>query len=135
MKEQEENLKKLENFFDLDMKVKQEMVDMAPNIVNEYDEDAIIKYVDNVFRSLDKIKYCFEEMSLYLDVDNEAKEYINNLFNYYKETLANAGTDIAKIKQFYEICISNMRDDLLKEVKKELLARATLSYTNSFLKN
>jgi hypothetical protein len=119
MKEQEENLKKLEKFFDLDMKVKQEMVDMAPNVINEYDEDAIIKYVDNVFRSLDKIKYCFEEMNLYLNVDIEAKEYINNLFNYYKETLANAGTDITKIKQFYEMCISNMRDDLLKEVKKE----------------
>jgi hypothetical protein len=119
MEEQEENLKKLEKFFDLDMKVKQEMINMAPNIVNEYDEEAIINYVDNVYRSLDKIKYCFEEMSLYLEVDIKAKEYINNLFNYYKESLSYAGTDINKIKQFYQSCVSNMSNELINSVKKD----------------
>lgn len=144
---QNNNILKLQNFFESDLKIKNEMIKMSPSSDNEYND----KYVDNIneslnfiFNELKKIVLdFFGEESFAMKKTKELEEKIKN--NFYS-----CGYDIEKLRSFYRNNISNMDIDFINSVKEECVGYSLkgnssinkastvnelLHYTHSYIMN
>ena len=122
----DQKLIKLQHFFEVDMKVKKEMLNIAPPSDNQYiDEASINKYTDCIY---DSLIYMFSELkciaSDIFEPDSPVMEKINILENKIKNEFYSCGFDIDKLRLFYKNCISNMELDFINLVKKECVGYA-----------
>lgn len=110
---------KLQHFFSNDIRIKKEIYDMAPQVLNGYvDEESVSKYTDKLN---DSLIYIFSELKC-ITIDMFGKE--SNVFNrlcYLEQTIKSSfyscGLDINKLKLFYQKFISNMEPNFIDSVK------------------
>ena len=113
---QNNNLLKIQHFFESDLKIKNEMIKICPPNDNEY----IDKYTDTVNESL---IFIFNELkrivSDFFGDESFAMKKTIELENKIKNDFYSCGYDIDKLRSFYRKCISNMDMDFIDLVKKE----------------
>lgn len=115
----DEKMIKLQHFFSNDIRIKKEIYDMAPQVLNGYvDEESVSKYTDKLN---DSLIYIFSELKC-ITIDMFGKE--SNVFNrlcYLEQTIKSSfyscGLDINKLKLFYQKFISNMEPNFIDSVK------------------
>lgn len=53
----QENLRKIERFFKMDVSIKQGLIDIALNEIDRYNTDSIIAYADKIYDQFEQMKY------------------------------------------------------------------------------
>lgn len=105
----------IKTFFENNAKIKQIMVDIAPNESYRYNDTELSKLSDRMWESLKDIQ------DLLLEVTNGRrhqliKETISNMQN----ELANAGLNYDKLLKFYKDNISDMSPEFVENVNKSI---------------
>ena len=119
----EQNLVKLQHFFEVDMRIKTEMYNMAPPADGQYlDEDTLCRYTDKVDNSL---RYIFSELKCIATDVFGIDSIVFNRIAIFEEKTKNAfyscGLDIHSLRAFYKNFISNMSMKFINSVKKECI--------------
>ncbi len=113
-------LLKLQHFFEVDFKIKKEMLDIAPPSDNQYND--VEKYSDKVN---DSLMYIFSELkciaSDIFGFQSQIMRKIANMERVIKNNFYSCGYDIDKLRLFYKNYISNMELDFINAVKKECI--------------
>ena len=121
-----ERMIKLQHFFSVDVKIKKELFDIAPQSLDRYmDEESVSKYTDKLN---DSLIYIFNELKcVTLDIFGKDSHVFNRvcyLEEVIKESFYNCGFDINKLKSFYQKYISNMDPVFIDNVKNECVGYA-----------
>lgn len=113
-----ENLLKLQHFFEVDLKIKKEMNNIAPPRDGQYVD--IEKYSDSLN---DFLIYIFSELKCITSDIFGAKSQVMNKIIVMEKVIKNkfysCGYDIDKLRLFYKNYISNMELDFINLVKEE----------------
>lgn len=117
----EENLKTMEKFFELDLKIKDLLIKMKPERIN-YDEHYNIKYVDNLLKTLEIIKESFLNIVNMLNLSNEINSIIESKFKQYESKILSCNYDMGKIQKVYETEFLPMTSGLQEKLEKNLFA-------------
>lgn len=114
----DERLIKLQHFLEVDLKIKKEMLNIAPANDNQYND--VEKYSDRVN---DFLIYIFSELkciaSDIFGLKSQIMEKITTMESVIKNNFYSCGYDIDKLRLFYKNCISNMELDFINAVKGE----------------
>lgn len=114
----DELLIKLQHFFEVDLKIKKELLNMTPPSDDQYYD--IEKYIDNVN---DSLIYIFSELKcITSDIFGSNTQIMNKVIameNAIKNSFYSCGYDIDKLRTFYKKCISDMELDFIDSVKEE----------------
>lgn len=114
----DEKIIKLQHFFEVDIRIKKEMISIAPPTNNQYIDNE--RYADSIN---DFLIYTFSELkciaSDLFGFDSFIMQKISMLENQIKNNFYLCGFDIEKLRLFYKNCISNMEIDFINSVKKE----------------
>ena len=118
-----ERMIKLQHFFSVDVKIKKELFDIAPQSLDGYmDEESVSKYTDKLN---DSLTYIFNELKcVTLDIFGKNSNVFNRvcyLEEVIKESFYNCGFDINKLKSFYQKYISNMEPAFIDSVKSKCI--------------
>lgn len=121
-----ERIIKLQHFFSVDVKIKKELFDIAPQSLEGYmDEVSVSKYTDKLN---DSLTYIFNELKcVTLDIFGKNSNVFNRvcyLEEVIKESFYNCGFDINKLKSFYQKYISNMDPAFIDNVKNKCVGYA-----------
>lgn len=127
---------KLEHFFTVDKKIKEEMYKMCPPDYNGYlDDDSLIKYIDNGYEALD---YIFSELKCVakdlFGVQSSCYQKTAFLEKTVKNYFVGCGIDIKKLRVMYKCFISNMDSEFLDAVKVECIGYSSRFISKSLEK-
>lgn len=123
-------LLKLQHFFEVDFKIKKEMLDIAPSSDSLYAD--VEKYSNSVN---DSLIYIFSELKcITADIFGFESQIMNKIIemeNIIKNNFYSCGYDIDKLRLFYKNFVSNMELDFINAVKEECVGY-TLGGVSSF---
>ncbi len=122
-----DGIKKIEDFFKYDLKVKELLNDVIPKQIDFYDNESKVKYADKVLGSLKKIELFMNKMFLsyempkymlmqFVNKMDELNDYVSSK-NFYK--LLNDGYD--DTLKYIHNNIGNMRVEFVDSVQKSLI--------------
>ena len=118
----EEKLIKLEHFFEVDVRIKKLMYDVAPSNIKYFDEYTMRGYR---YELRDMLTYIFSELKcIAIDIfgkDSNVFLRIKYLENVIRNNFNICGFDINKFRSFYMNYISNMGIDFINSVKSECI--------------
>ncbi|MBR6949077.1 MAG: hypothetical protein IKH54_02715 [Bacilli bacterium] len=131
-----ETLVKLQHFFASDMIIKKEFLNMAPPSNEGYlDHDSLVSYSDKAY---DSLIYIFGELKCltrdFFGIDSYLFKKVTLLEKEAKNAFAMAGTDINKLRAFYNGFISDMSVEFLNAVKRDYVGY-TLSGSGDAMQN
>lgn len=120
----DENLIKFQHFMSVDMRIKDEILKMAPP-TDYYDRDSLVKYLDGLY---DSLEFVFSELKcVALDMFGKESYELQKIRTFEKETKRAAfacGVDYAELNEFYKNYISSMDKGFLDEVKENCIGYA-----------
>ena len=113
-----DDLIKLQHFFELDNRLKKEIYNMCPP--SDYtDKHSLVRYTDDAY---DSIKYIFSELKEVSKDFFEGNKFVIKNVNAFekvaKHGLAESKLDIDKLRRFYKNYVSDMKSDFLDSVKE-----------------
>lgn len=117
---EKENLEKMEKFFKYNLEIKNILYNTNPKEADKYNKDTIMEYSDKLFKALNDIEYYINVILDKFEFLQNDKCYFNNFIKALKDELIKCGYDFNKLKQFYEICFSNMNEELVNKVGTEI---------------
>lgn len=110
----EENLKKLEIFFNNDLKVKKILHELEPKESYKYNNDSCIEYGNKLYKSIEDIAFYIIQIANKFFPNEE--QYCKNYFTALKSELLKVGYDFNKLSHFYNICLANMSEEFVNKV-------------------
>ena len=113
MAKPEENFKKMKDFFEYNMKIKEELVKAGSYIGNEIDYS---KKLDN---SLRNITLYFRMIFSCLYVSLDEQEYVITFLNNCRDILNNNELSLDQLNEFYKIYFANMDKKLVDKLNRE----------------
>ena len=120
----DENLILFQHFMEADMRIKRELIKAAPP-TDYLDRESIVQYLDVLFDALD---YMFAELKcMALDIfgkDSHELKKIQELDKAAHRAAAGCGTDINRLRRFYEDYLSHMDKGFLDQVKETCIGYA-----------
>ena len=123
----QENLELMERFFKYNLEMKRILHQTVPKEENLYNKEYSIEYSDKLFQALNDIEYYINVLLEKFDFSENDKNYFNKFIKALKSELINCGYDFYKLKEFYEVCISNMDEKLVNKVGSEIKGGGYLS--------
>lgn len=111
--------KALQNFLIMDIKIKEDMFKLAPNELDEYNEESRMKYADKLADFVNEMQIQFNDISKEFDFGLEVSEAINNNFKKYQKTLLIGKYKEQITQEIYEKIVSNLSENLVEEVKEK----------------
>ncbi|MGN1299232.1 MAG: hypothetical protein ACI4UE_04550 [Candidatus Scatovivens sp.] len=124
-KENNEDYKKnrlfegLKNFFQVDMKIKESLLQLAPSEIDDYNEETRIEYTDKLYRNLKELETEFINCIQELKFESSIKEAIESHFNKARESFLISRYDSGTIRKLYAEQFSDMNPKLIEEVKEK----------------
>ena len=124
---------KLQHFFEVDLKLKKDMISIAPSKEFQYsDESAISKYTDSIN---DFLEYTFTELKCMtvdiFGINSLVMQRINELEVQIKNNFYSCGFDPDKLNSFYKNFITNMEPEFVKLVKDRCVGYTLTSSSES----
>ncbi len=111
-----ENLDRMEKFFKYDIEIKNILYKSAPKEEYRYDRDSKIEYSNLLFTSINDIDFYLKNIVNNFDFSQDDKKYVKDFIQSIKVELIKCGFDYNKLEKFYNICFSDMREELVNEV-------------------
>lgn len=103
----DENLEKMQKFFELDLKIKELIIKMKPPKLN-YDEHYYMKYVDELLLNLKNIEEIYNYFVDYLKMGPFIKDLIKQKFTIFEARFITCNYEYDKLQKEYEYSISSM---------------------------
>lgn len=128
-----DNLEKIENFFNLDLKIKKEIMDLKIDPSYQLKEDDIEKYIRKIYDTLLDIKQDFIKIANDFYFGEYVLNIIKQKFRTYEERLLNSGYDIYKIRNFYEKNIYELSEEIVFQTKSEIFGYSISNDITSLL--
>ncbi|MBR3133326.1 MAG: hypothetical protein IKG42_04605 [Clostridia bacterium] len=113
-----DNLISLKDFFESDMKIKESLIKSTPTEMDDYNEESRIKYIDKLDEELKYFKEQFLSITMKFNFGSSIEKSINEYFLKAKENLVIGDFKKGISKSIYVSNFSNMRPELVEEVKK-----------------
>lgn len=126
----EENLKKIELFFDYNMKVKKLMYDIAFKEEYIYNQESLIEYEDKVFKALDTIETYLLKILLLFEYSENSIRSLKERFTKYREEFVNMPRNIKELEKKYEKNISYMRKEFTDSINENFAGYYLFSGAN-----
>lgn len=111
-------LESLKKFFESDMRIKQTLLNLAPNQIDDYSEESRIKYADKLYKKLGDIKAEFIDTIQNFEFSPAINKSIEEYFNSVREKFLLSHYEPGTIQKIYSQQFSNMSSKLIEEVKK-----------------
>ena len=115
-----EKLIKLQHFFESDVAIKREIYELAPIMIKYTDEESMIKYINKLD---DSLRYIFTELKcVAVDIFGEDSSVLRKIYEIEKKTrgaFAVSGTEISRLRLFYENYVSRLEPSFVEQVKDE----------------
>lgn len=145
----DKNIKLVESFFKIDLKIKQILRNLAPqDIDRNYNYSyAILQYEEKLYKGLKELR---EEFSIIIDIFNnlEVRDCYNNLekivcidqdicdklFNDYFNLLINCTGDYDKLVNFYRRYLISMSNEIIDKTKRNCIGYYLGSDPSSVIK-
>lgn len=128
--ERQKNFEKLKKFLNSDFSIKNSLVELAPNEMDNYNEDSRIQYVDKLYKELNDMEYEFTNMCKNFSKDDEI---VKKKFAQIRENLIEFNYSSGDINTLYQKNFSDMDNKLVEDVKHGLVGYLVL-IDESFLK-
>jgi len=109
-----ENLKKMEMFLSNDLKIKKILYDLEPKESYKYNNDSCIEYGNKLYSAIDDIEFYMLQIANNFFPNEE--QYCKKYFTALKSELLKFGYDFNKLSNFYQVCLSNMREEFVNKV-------------------
>lgn len=113
----EEQLKKVENFFDLDLKIKNILFDLFPTEEDSYDKESKMKYIDNLLEELKYIKQMLDKISQDFGLSIQ-KNQISLMFSRVYDQIYNFNYNTGDLQKLYKKLLTDMDEGLVSEVNE-----------------
>lgn len=114
--------KNIKDFFTSNMRIKQELLDLAPNEIDDASEESRMEYTDRLYEALRDFEIEFSNMIENLVGDNkQIKKIIQEHFSKSREALLFGHYDKGIIQKIYREQFSNMTPELVEYVKNEFV--------------
>lgn len=134
-----DDLLRMERFFDLDLKVKTTLNNIMPNELDFYDEETMYKYQEKLFNGIKQIKNDIRKMmeSYYVDklenFEHSMDELLKKINSREFQILMARG--YLSVLDFCNTYISNMRPEFVDSVNKSFIAFSSYSYNGVLIPN
>jgi len=115
--EMQENLKKMEKFFKVDMSIKQALMDIAPVEADGYNKESIILYADKMYQQFEEMEYQILQMFNMYEFDENTVKIVQDKLRGIKKGLIKSGYKFPNLKEAYRNFFSGMSKQLVDEVK------------------
>lgn len=115
-----ENLEKIESFFNKNLKIKNQIMNLKIDYSYQLKEEDIEKYIRQIYDTLNSIEQDFMKIINDFKLGDYISNLIQNKFNLYKERLLNIGYDFYKLQSFYEKCFYELSDEVINQTKNEI---------------
>ena len=115
---EQKNLETLKNFIKTDLSIKNDLLELAPNKTDNFDESSKINYIDKLYKSLKDLEFDFKSSLKGFNFDNKINESLTEFFNKEKEKLAIGNYNNINCNEIYQNNFSDMSKTFIEDVKK-----------------
>ena len=115
---EQKNLETLKNFIKTDLSIKNDLLELAPNKTDNFDESSKINYIDKLYKSLKDLEFDFKSSLKGFNFDNKINESLTEFFNKEKEKLAISNYNNINCNEIYQNNFSDMSKTFIEDVKK-----------------
>ena len=115
---EQKNLETLKNFIKTDLNIKNDLLELAPNKTDNFDESSKINYIDKLYKSLKDLEFDFKSSLKGFNFDNKINESLTEFFNKEKEKLAISNYNNINCNEIYQNNFSDMSKTFIEDVKK-----------------
>lgn len=107
----------LKKFFISDMKIKETLLKLSPNEIDDWNEESRIEYTDKLYKGLEKLEIEFNTIVENFDFDSEISEAIKEHFDKARERFLIGDYNQGVCIGLYQEQFSHMSEKLIEEVK------------------
>ncbi len=118
MKDSNETLNKFKHFFEIDMALKQKLVNLAPAV--DLSGDVAFKYADKLYNSLSSIERQLIDIANTFDFGNDVKKAIQDSVEEYRNRIIKTDYSSADLKRIYNECFAMMSEKNLDLIRKNV---------------
>ena len=115
---EQKNLETLKNFIKTDLSIKNDLLELAPNKSDNFDESSKINYIDKLYKSLKDLEFDFKSSLKGFNFDDKINESLTEFFNKEKEKLAISNYNNINCNEIYQNNFSDMSKTFIEDVKK-----------------
>ena len=115
---EQKNLETLKNFIKTDLSIKNNLLELAPNKTDNFDESSKINYIDKLYKSLKDLEFDFKSSLKGFNFDNKINKSLTEFFNKEKEKLAIGNYNNINCNEIYQNNFSDMSKTFIEDVKK-----------------
>ena len=115
---EQKNLETLKNFIKTDLNIKNDLLELAPNKTDNFDESSKINYIDKLYKSLKDLEFDFKSSLKGFNFDNKINESLTEFFNKEKEKLVIGNYNNINCNEIYQNNFSDMSKTFIEDVKK-----------------
>lgn len=114
----DQNLKALKKFIKTDLSIKNDLLQLAPNNADNFDEASKINYTDKLYQSLKYLEFDFKSIFEGFGLSEAVNESLTEFFNKTREQLAIGNYKNIDCREIFQKNFSNMSKDFIENVKK-----------------
>lgn len=114
-----ENFKKIEYFFELDLVIKEMISNSFPNILDKNDIDELETYEKKLTSMLNKIELYLYRIVKLLNLNEDYDKQIEALFESYRNKLAKSQLNYNELNSSFLEIFVNMKPQLVSKVNEE----------------
>lgn len=114
----DQNLKALKKFIKTDLSIKNDLLQLAPNNADNFDEASKINYTDKLYQSLKYLEFDFKSSFEGFGLSEAVNESLTEFFNKTREQLAIGNYQNVDCREIFQKNFSNMSKDFVENVKK-----------------
>ncbi len=114
-----QTLEAFKHFFEADVKIKEEITDIAPSNADFYDESSRMRYLDRAFREFSGFEHDFQRIVKEFQLGEHMARSTKEFFARGSETFATSNFDVDNLQRIYEKQFYDMRDEFVDDVRKE----------------
>ena len=115
---EQKNLETLKNFIKTDLSIKNDLLELAPNKSDNFDESSKINYIDKLYKSLKDLEFDFKSSLKGFNFNDKINESLTEFFNKEKEKLAIGNYNNINCNEIYQNNFSDMSKTFIEDVKK-----------------
>lgn len=117
----DENLQKIDNFFKIDLIIKNIIHSSFPNSADKNNPEALIEYSKRLYNNLDKIESMFLRIINSFSLGTFIESYIISLFKNYKDEIYSCEYNYEKLRQTFIKIFAEMKEEIVDEIHSEII--------------
>ena len=112
----QQQYKALVNFFKTDMKIKTKLINLAPNPMDEYNEESRIDYLNKLFSELRDMEFKFKLILKDFNMESQLQDAFNSYFDKSKNEFIELGygKKNVSLEEVYRKIFADLKPDLVE---------------------